>query len=58
MNDREVLVEFLPCHLSPDERIQAKEKYDRAERAELVPIGNQMLFANYVMTRGKLNIQK
>jgi hypothetical protein len=58
MKDREVLVEFLPCHLSPDERIQAKEKYDRAERAELVPIGNQMLFAHYVMTVGKLKIRK
>ena len=52
MKDREVLVEFKPCHLAPDERIKAKETYDKAERAEMIPIGNQMLYAHYVMMEG------
>ena len=52
MKDREVMVMYSPCQLSPEERIKAKEKYDRAERAEMIPIGNQMLFASYVMTEG------
>ena len=52
MKDREVMVVFSPCQLSHEERIKAKEKYDRAERAEMIPIGNQMLFASYVMTEG------
>ena len=52
MKDREVMVVYAPCQLSPEERIKAKEQYDRAERAELIPIGNQMLFAKFVMTEG------
>lgn len=54
MKDREVMVVYAPCHLSPEERILAKEKYDKAERAESIPIGIQMLFASYVMTEGEV----
>ena len=54
MKDREVMIVFNPCQLSPEERILAKELYDRAERAERIPIGNQMLFAKYVMTEGTI----
>ena len=53
MKDREVMVVYSPCHLTPEERILAKEKYDKAERAEAIPIGNQMLYASYVMSAGK-----
>ena len=52
MKDIEVMVEFSQCGLTPEERILAKERYDRAERSDLIPIGVQMLFAHYVMTPG------
>ena len=52
MKDREVLVTYPVCYLSPSDRVLAKQKYDRAERAEAIPIGNQMLFSNYVTTPG------
>ena len=52
MKDREVLVTFPACYLSPAERVVAKQKYDRAERADTIPIGNQMLFSRYVTTPG------
>ena len=52
MKDREVLVTYPACYLSPSDRVLAKQKYDRAERAETIPIGNQMLFSNYVTTQG------
>ena len=54
MKDREVMVVFPLCKLSPNERVQAKQLYDRAERAEFIPIGNQMLYANYVMSPGTI----
>ena len=43
MKDREVLIAFLACYLSPGERVAAKQRYGRAERASTIPIGNQML---------------
>ena len=52
MKDREVLVAFPACYLSPAERVIAKQKYDNAECADTIPIGNQMLFASYVVTPG------
>ena len=52
MKDIEVMVVFPPCHLSPEERIIAKEMYDKADCTEKIPIGNQMLYASYVMTEG------
>ena len=52
MKDREVMVVFPGCLLSPEDRILAKEKYDEAEQSDTVPIGNQMLYARYVMTKG------
>ena len=53
MKDREVMIVFEQCNLSPEDRILAKEAYDRAERSCLIPIGNQMLYAKYVMSEGK-----
>ena len=50
MKDREVLVTFPPCTLSPEERIAAKASYTRAEHANVIPIGNQMLYSQYVMS--------
>ena len=52
MKDREVMVVFPPCKLPPSERMKAKEMYHKAERAEMIPIGNQMLYASYVMSPG------
>ena len=52
MKDREVMVVFPNCQLSPEGRVQAKEKYDKAEQAELIPIGVQMIYASHVMTEG------
>ena len=52
MKDREVMVVFPGCILAPEDRILAKEKYDEAEQSETVPIGNLMLYAKYVMTKG------
>ena len=56
MKDIEVMVVYSPCHLSPEERIVVKEKYDKAERAATIPIGNQMLYASYVMTEGEQDV--
>ena len=52
MKDREVMVVFPPCKLPPSQRVKAKEMYHKAERAEMIPIGNQMLYASYVMSSG------
>ena len=52
MKDREVMVVFPPCKLPSSERVRAKQLYDRAERAESIPIGNQMLYARHVMSPG------
>ena len=52
MKDREVMIVFSPCHLSPQDRIKAKERYDRAEQAIKIPIGIQMQYSCYVMTEG------
>ena len=54
MKDREVMVEFSPCRQAPEERILAKERYDKAERSDVIPIGIQMQYAHYVMTSGEL----
>ena len=54
MKDREVMVVFPPCKLPPNERVRAKLLYDRAERAEFILIGNQLLFSNYVMSPGTI----
>ena len=51
MKDREVMVVFPLCKLSPNERAQANQLYDRTE---FIPIENQMLYANYVMSPGTI----
>ena len=50
MKDREVIIAFESCKLSGEERIEAKSNYHKAERAQRIPIGVQMKFANYVMS--------
>ena len=41
MKDRDVMIVFPQCHLAPEDRIIAREMYDKAERAEYVPKGNR-----------------
>ena len=58
MKDRETMIPFPHCNESPDEREESGRRYRKAERAEMIPIGAQMLYAQYVVTDGKNHSDK
>ena len=52
-SDREVAVEFPAITLTPEERVQAKKNYFKAERAVQIPIGESIRYSSYIMNSGE-----
>ena len=52
-SDREVAVEFPAITLTQEERVQAKQNYFKAERAEKIPIGETIRYSSYIMNPGE-----
>ena len=52
------MIVFSSCHLSAEDRIKAKEKYDSTGQAIIIPIGTQMQYSCYVMIHSEINFNE